>query len=152
MVSGTEIMQSILEDMKKYDKEFKDNDVKIAKLEQEYVAEMRKLQTRQEQLRGLYTGLYEQYQKFANEREATTTVDSSDDSVEVVEEAPDSNNTVDIPEDVAEESHLVEAETADSLTESEKQNIEKTLEENIDKLKKSVDSVEKDAEIPDYLK
>lgn len=151
MVDGNDIMKSILADMQKYDAEFKENENKVAKLEQEYVAEMRKLQTRQEQLRGLYTGLYEQYKKFANEKtEAVTEVSTDTDTVSPTDSV-DNNvsdeivETAETVENAESEDTINVEEVAEALTESEIEDIKNTLNTS-DKKDDSND------DIPDYLK
>lgn len=147
MVDGNDIMKSILADMQKYDAEFKENENKVAKLEQEYVAEMRKLQTRQEQLRGLYTGLYEQYKKFANEKvenpEATATskdAEINNDVATVVEERAE-----DVADTNVDTAGDLDVENGDTLTQAEIQDIKDTL----NKTEKNIATSD---DVPDYLK
>lgn len=134
MVNGDEILNSILEDMKKYEKEFNELENKKATLQQNYVEEMKKLQTRQEQVRGLYTGLFDQYRKFSSEKvpEDTTATTVKTDTEQVAE--PEKEVVPEVVETVNEEK-------ASSLTPNE-----------IETIKNSIQASESDDDVPDYLK
>jgi len=64
MVSGEEILASLQEEMQKCSDEFKKINDMIENTTQEYNDKISQLLTRKEQVRGTYTGLYNQYQKF----------------------------------------------------------------------------------------
>lgn len=64
MVSAEEILKSLQDEMQKCSDEFKNINDMIEKTTQEYNDNISQLLTRKEQIRGTYTGLYNQYQKF----------------------------------------------------------------------------------------
>lgn len=70
MISVEEILNSLQAEMQKCSEEFKYINDTIEQTTQEYNDKISQLLTRKEQVRGTYTGLYNQYQKFMGNNES----------------------------------------------------------------------------------
>lgn len=77
MMESEEILKSIKNEMAVKEKEFNEVISELNTLEQNYVARKTQLESSKEQIRGAYTALYRQLEKFSKEP-ITTTTDSSD--------------------------------------------------------------------------
>lgn len=83
MVDGSEILKSIRADMDKYEAQYKEvcetitktvkeyND-KLLALQEEGTNKVKQLENTREQIRGMYTGLYNQYHQFTGDTAETT--------------------------------------------------------------------------------
>ena len=155
MVSAEEILKSLQDEMQKCSDEFKNiNDI-IEKTTQEYNDKISQLLTRKEQVRGTYTGLYNQYQKFVGT--APNNAESNSENVSVpevaaptetvekeevpaVEEKPDTSTKV--VDAIKKEQTKQTKQTKTGLTPEERAKLKQVTTKQTDK---------KGNEIPEYL-
>ena len=93
MANVDEILKSIQEEMNKYEAQYtavcedirvavKEYNEKIQALQEEGNTKVAQLEAKREQLRGMYTSLYNQYHKFVGDGKDTVTVNPTDEDVQ----------------------------------------------------------------------
>lgn len=180
MANVDEILNAMLEDMKKYKKEYEDATVQVNSIAKEYSDKINDLQkqrialqeegnkkievldARRSQLSGMYSSLYEQYKRFAGKEPDFTTV-VNESPTKVVSEKP-KNEKVD-DEKQKEEKVKVKKDKMTDLEKAVLENVNEVDDKNsklsqdeIAKLSQITnstnDNVVKDSngnEIPEYL-
>lgn len=135
-----EILKSIKEEMKAKELEFERVKQDISTLEQNYKAALVKLESRYEQIRGAYTALNNQYNKFVENQETQVEV-SEKENTQNNEEGLDKDEVSDGVEDTGDVENDVDAT---NLTKSQIEKIKQIVPEKKEK--------QNESDVLDYLK
>ena len=150
-MENNEILKSIKEEMATKEQEFNKVINELNILEQNYVAQKSQLEASKEQIRGAYTVLYRQYEKFAK-------ADTTTPEVENVQEE-NKPEPVEEPKAVEPKKEIKPKTTKSTSKETKTTKNEKTAAgltpEEIAKINKTIPKTnvvdEKGNEVPDYL-